>query len=101
MATVAIGVFLIVHAGIIRGCYNTLLKVNDSSTISGSYVKSERRYDDPKVETAMDIYWPTVTSVYLIWSLLTFHWWKTWIIWPIAGILKGILDSALDKKEVK
>ncbi len=101
LATVAIGVFLIVHAGIIRGCYNTLLKVNDSSTISGSYVKNERRYDDPKVETAMDIYWPTVKSVYLIWSFLTFHWWKTWIIWPIAGILKGILDSALDKKEVK
>ena len=99
--TVSIGVFLIVHAGIMRGCYNTLLKVNDRDTISGSYVKKERRYENPKVETAMDIYWPTVKSVYLIWSFLTFHWWKTWIIWPIAGILRAILSSAFDKKEVE
>ncbi|MCR4586568.1 MAG: permease prefix domain 1-containing protein [Lachnospiraceae bacterium] len=100
-ATVAIGVFLIIHAGIMKGCYTTLLKLNDRDTISGSYVKNERRYEDPKMETAMDIYWPTVRSIYLIWSFLTFHWWKTWIIWPIAGILRGIINAALDKKEVE
>ncbi len=95
---VALGVFLIVHAGIMRGCYNTVLKVNDRKTMSGSYVKSEERYKDPRMDTFMELYWPTVKSIYLIWSFLTFKWWKTWIIWPVAGILRRIIVSTYDRK---
>ncbi|MBR1865927.1 MAG: hypothetical protein IJ801_05415 [Lachnospiraceae bacterium] len=45
----------------------------------------------------MSVYWPTITSIYLIWSFLTFNWWVTWMIWPIAGIVNVVLNSNLKK----
>ncbi|MBR4528793.1 MAG: hypothetical protein IKO80_00795 [Lachnospiraceae bacterium] len=41
--------------------------------------------------TVLSVYWPTVTCLYLCWSFLTFRWWMTWIIWPLAAVLHSIL----------
>ncbi len=43
----------------------------------------------------LSVYWPTVTCIYLCWSFLTFHWWITWIIWPLAGILHSVLKRLI------
>lgn len=32
------------------------------------------------------VYWCTITAVYLAVSLLTGWWYRTWIIWPTAGV---------------
>lgn len=39
----------------------------------------------------LSVYWQTVTCIYLCWSFLTFRWWITWIIWPLAGVLHTVL----------
>ena len=90
----AAGVFLIIHSSMIMGSINDLLKINEGQTMSSSYTeKAYEHYENPKVDGALSVYWPTVRSIYLIWSCLTFAWWKTWIIWPIAGILYAIIKS--------
>ena len=91
---VACGVFLIIHSAMIMGSLNDLLKINDGKTMSSKYTETEvPHYKDAKAEGVMSIYWPTVRSIYLIWSFLTFQWWKTWIIWPLAGITYAIIKS--------
>ncbi|MBR5421400.1 MAG: hypothetical protein IK115_09655 [Lachnospiraceae bacterium] len=98
-AIVAVGVFLIVHTNLVMGGYNTLLKLNDMETVSGSFTKeSFPEYSSPIADRIMSVYWPTVRSVYLIWSFITFQWWKTWIIWPMAAIVHAILKSFTVKK---
>ena len=52
------------------------------------------QWNNPAMETIMSVYWPTVTSIYLIWSFLSFDWWISWIIWPIASIVHAILSKA-------
>ena len=47
----------------------------------------ERKDEEKIVGIIAGIYWPIVTVVYLIWSLTGMEWGKTWIVWPIAGIL--------------
>ena len=42
----------------------------------------------------MSVYWTTITCVYLCWSFLTFDWWISWIIWPVAAIIHAVIDSA-------
>ncbi len=37
-------------------------------------------------------YWKSVTCIYFIWSFLTMNWGSTWIIFPIAGILRGPIE---------
>ncbi len=98
---VAIGVFMIVLSYNINNSYTNILKLNNASTVSGNYVPSqhpETKYISPVAATIMSIYWQTVTCLYLIWSFLTFNWHYTWIIWPIAGIISGVLNSAFKKR---
>ena len=33
------------------------------------------------------IYWCLVTAAYLAWSFITMAWDRTWIVWPVAGVL--------------
>ncbi len=97
---VAIGVFMFILSYKINNTYNSLLKLNNASTISGNYVPSqhpETKYISQTAATVMSVYWQTVTCIYLMWSFLTFNWHYTWIIWPIAGIISGVLNSAFKK----
>ncbi len=38
-------------------------------------------------------YWKLITIVYLIYSFISGDWGKSWLIWPVAGILKNILEK--------
>ena len=42
----------------------------------------------------MEEYNLTVLCLYLIWSFLTFDWLITWVIWPIAAIVKAVIRKA-------
>ena len=37
------------------------------------------------------IYWTLVTAGYLAWSFWTDGWDRTWIVWPVAGVLFGAI----------
>ncbi|MBP5197672.1 MAG: hypothetical protein J6033_01325 [Lachnospiraceae bacterium] len=97
---VAAGVFLFIFSSHIMGIYDTLLKLNDSNTISGSYGKeNEVEYVSKAATAVMEVYWTTITCVYLIISFITFRWDISWIIWPIAAVLHKILEVALVKED--
>ncbi len=101
MATVALGVFMIVLTGIKSETYTKLLKLNDVATVGGNYVPEQKNgvtYDDPTVATIMSVFWPTVTCIYLAWSFLSFDWHITWIIWPIAAIVNAVVKYMLGHK---
>ncbi len=96
----ALGVFLIIHASSIMGSYEQLLKLNARDTVGGSFADDgEEGFANPLVNGIMGIYWPTVRAIYLIWSFLTFAWYKTWIIWPVAGIIYGVCSGIFRKKD--
>ena len=98
---VGIGVMMIVYSSMTMEAYKQILKINDIRLVSGNYVRDsgEEKYINPTVETIMSLFWPTVTSVYLIWSFLTFDWHLTWVIWPVAGIISGVVKANLTVKE--
>lgn len=59
--------------------------------------EKERRYSkDPGARTRdaiSTIYWSIMTIVYLAVSFLTRAWHISWIIWPLAGIAWGIVET--------
>ena len=96
---VGIGVLLIVHTNIINGSFDKLLKVNADGTIGATYRREDEvEYINNTIKLIMDLYWSVISAIYLIWSFITFQWWRTWIIWPIAGIIFAVLKSNLRKK---
>jgi hypothetical protein len=97
---VAIGVFLIVMVSTKLSSYKTLLHLNQQDTVGGNYVPSqtnEPQYMNQTIAAIMSVYWPTVTCLYLIWSFLTFDFWISWIIWPIAAIIHSLIKNLLRK----
>lgn len=100
---VAIGVFLIVSAGQIKGAFELLLSKCEKGSIAKDYSKEKskkiRSYPNPVLSFIMSVYWPTVTCVFFIISTITFKWNYTWIIWPIAGITHLIIDKTLGTTE--
>ena len=122
---VAVGVFFIVYSSNVKGSFEKLFKAcarnkvmtsgnnpyveNDESGVEASqkgsgnvytYSDDEKSYQyiSPTAETVLDVFWPTITCIYLCWSFLTFHWYITWIIWPVAAVLKSVLESILKKR---
>jgi len=93
---IGFGVFLIVYPNSIARGFDRLLNVNAMNTISGQYTNGSSynrpvRYKSKTAQTIAELYWPTVTCIYLIISFLTFSWGSTWIIWVIAGVFHRVV----------
>ena len=97
---IGIGVFLFVYSSTVMGSFDTILKLNDEKTISGSYGKEDDIvYINKTATIIMEVYWTTVTCIYLMISFITFDWGRTWIIWIIGAIVHHILKIALAKED--
>lgn len=93
------GVFLIVYTSVTLGGYENLLNLNDIKTVSGHYKDREPEYKSKAAKTVMEVFWPTITCIYLAWSFLSFDWTISWIIWPVAAIVSCILRAILTKND--
>lgn len=85
---VAIAVFLFVRFGNERDAYLQLLQM-------GEYEPDQKK-NSAKVELVGGIYWSIVTAIYLGSSFITMEWEYTWIIWPVAGVLYGVIACIME-----
>lgn len=93
LVLVAVGVFLIVRASIIKDGFDMILE-------EGDYTR-KAKIETKKNEAITAGYWMIVTAVFLAYSFITNEWAKSWIIWPVAGVTYGIVilvANALRKK---
>ncbi len=90
---VAVGVFLIIFAAMRFGGYAVLLQ-------EGEYAEGKKQAKK-KSEAAQGIFWLIVVAVYLGYSFATDDWGRSWIVWPVAALLSGVIEQifmAIDKK---
>ncbi len=85
LAMVASATALFITSGVKMGAYDKLLNEGDYSTQK----KAEANYMQP----IAGIYWLLVLGGYLAWSFLRNAWGISWIVWPIAGVLFGLISS--------
>lgn len=81
---VAIAVFLFVKAGLQERAFKVLLQEGEFT---------EEAKDNTLTGNIASVYWPVVTCIYLAWSFISGDWDRSWIIWPIAGVLFGAVAS--------
>ena len=74
-----------------RQLYQKLLQEGDYS------IDQKRR--NKRMAAFPGIYWCIVTAIYLGYSFYTGNWDRSWIIWPVAGVLfaacVGIVNAAM------
>ena len=88
---VAVAVYLLIQVCMVRETYDRLLQ-------EGEYTAKAKKIDR-KTEKWAAIYWPLVTAVYLGYSLYTFDWGRSWIIWPVAAVFSTVLKAIFGESE--
>jgi len=76
---VSAGVNLLVRSGSIEDAFKKLLQEGDYSP--------EKKAIGKKLDLLPPIYWCSVTAIYLAVSFYLSNWDRSWIIWPVAGVL--------------
>lgn len=85
---VAIGVYNIVLTSVPWEGYRMLLEEGDYTR---AVKRSNRKYGG--------IYWGIVVTAYLATSFITQRWDMTWIFWPVAGVLYGVIVEIAKLRE--
>lgn len=85
LVIVAAAVNMFIRVGMIRESYEKLLQ-------EGEYTV-EKKKSSIIIGRVSGAYWCVVVAVYLAWSFIGMNWDKTWIVWPIAGVLYGAFIS--------
>lgn len=80
---VACGVLVLVKSGIAWESTQKLLQEGDYTV--------EAKAQNKAAGTISGVYWLLVTAGYLAWSFWTGGWDRTWIVWPVAGVLFGAI----------
>lgn len=81
---VAIGVQLIVKTGIHNSSFLIILQ-------EGSYTPKKKK-NSVIFGRVAGIYWLSTVTLYLAISFIFNKWGSSWIIWPIAGVLFGVIS---------
>ncbi len=87
MTLVAIAVYLFINAGVVKAGYARLLK-------EGDYAPKKPK--DRVVDTVTTVYWLLVSAGFFAWSFIGNAWDKSWLIWPIAGIVYAAIAAILN-----
>lgn len=88
---VAAAVYLLIQVCMARETYDRLLQEGEFTV----RVKKTKR----EPEKWATIYWALVTAVYLGYSLYTFDWGRSWIIWPVAAVFSAVLKAIFGESE--
>ena len=82
---VAVGVFMLVTVGTIWSSFNVLLQEGEYSV--------EGKAKSKVVGSIAGIYWLLTTAIFLFISFYYGAWDKSWMIWPVAGVLFGAVAA--------
>lgn len=74
-----IGASIFTFSGVRHASMQKLLK-------TGDYAPQNKKRNRIK-ETVGSVYWLAVTAVYIGYNFVTNDWGRSWVIWPIAGVL--------------
>ena len=88
---VAAGVYILIRTGIPWVTTEKLLQQDDYTI--------ENKALEKKLDPIATIYWCTMVAIYRGWSFFTMEWDRTWIIWPVAGVLFGAFEGIVRSRD--
>lgn len=95
LVVVAVGVFMLISVGVVYESYGKLLQIGEY-TVEQKELGKRTSFFPP-------IYWCLVIAIYLGISFHSMEWDRTWIVWPVAGVLfaavYGIVKAVAGRKK--
>lgn len=79
LCMIALGVYFIISAAYPKSAMDALLEDGDSTR--------EKKRENRRTAPFSGAYWMIATSAFLAYSFITDGWERSWILWPVAGVL--------------
>lgn len=89
LVMVAAAVYLFVSVDMVEGSFQRLLE-------EGDYSRDRKRVSN---SPWVAVYWCAATAIYLGWSFYSGDWQRTWMVWPVAGVLFGGVAALLRSRD--
>lgn len=89
LAMVAAAVERIISVCLVEGGFQRLLEEGDYT----------RRRKEASQSPVAAVFWCIATAVYLAWSFYSGDWQRTWLVWPVAGVLYAALMALLQSRK--
>ena len=89
VALVALGLWIFLPANWAVQTQQTLIRQGRQG-----YDYDEEDYRDPVIGIVASVYWPCVVAVYFVWGAVFDQWDKSWVLFPISGLLFGVFAAA-------
>ena len=86
---IAIGVYKTIKSSIVDGICDQLLQIGNFTP--------QKKQNIKKYGYIYSAFWLLTTAIYFAVSLITMKWGMTWIIWPIAGVVFGLIYILLNR----
>lgn len=87
LVLIAVAVAIFINADGVFGAYKMILQ-------EGEFTHSQKKVSK-RVDPIMSLYWCLVTAGYLAYSFITNDWSRSWIVWPVAGVLCGAVSAII------
>jgi hypothetical protein len=86
--TIAVAVYIFIYFGTIRESMSKLLKLDEYS-----HASKVKRKEDRFLRAVSAVIWPLATCFYLYTGFVYNRWHINWVVFPIVGILFGMLSG--------
>lgn len=87
MVLIGFGVMLMCHAGTVNDGFKHLLNIEKN-------IKANGKSGEVLAEQIFNaVFWPVVVVAYLVWSFVFNGWAISWIVFPVGGIISGIVST--------
>ena len=96
---ISIAVYLFVTAGSEEDIYKILLQEKKKEGKKKKKASVSSSQAGQTISLILSVYWPLITCIYFIWSFLFHSWSTSWLIWPLASVVRHLLYSVLDTIE--
>ncbi|MGP1497617.1 MAG: permease prefix domain 1-containing protein [Schaalia odontolytica] len=88
VALVALGLWIFLPANWAVQTQQTLIREGHQE-----YDYDEENYRDPVIGIVASVYWPCVVVAYFVWGAVFDQWDKSWVLFPISGLLFGVFAA--------
>lgn len=91
-----IGTLLLVAAGLLVFLPNNwAAEVAETVTKQGGTIGDSEDDNTSLVGVIASFYWPLLAVIFLAWSFIGDAWDRSWIVWPIGGVLFGVIAAGV------
>ena len=88
VALVALGLWIFLPANWAAQTQQTLIRQGRQG-----YDYDQEDYRDPVIGIVASVYWPCVVGAYFVWGAVFDQWDKSWVLFPVAGLLFGVFAA--------